>query len=765
MKFYFLSILFFLSFQCLSQVYLDVQKLVNNSDLIVEGKVISQSTFMSNGHVYTANQLEVLNVVYQGVQSKKNVLDTVNIVTLGGYFEGQESFFYHVLNLSVGMQGLFYIQDETDKLPSNPSTNNYYGFCYGDEQGFILYDYDVEYNFKGLSYFETISSIDSLLVEINNYTPTSTSTTSYIVEQSSGVLFKVSDGSFTSTSAEFEIDIKSIWGKEFDINSGEINLAFEEDIDLSTYNLNISSSSTILNSNYSITWSQPTLKLLKIEINKIDGDFFRTKPTFDPFINLSIDIDFIANNMSSIEFSKFRYNLDNNDYIFSIIKKDLNTSILDDPEIFDFSPSSVMAGIREDDAFGSNYEGYVIIEGENFGDLPDDNLAMFIPDLYRVMFKRFEGTSGSNSFNVTPTPDDYEYWDDDEIKVWVPTRGRRINGVDNILDAFPQRGISKTGKIRVVTPEGDDLSSDELDIRVSVFNHQSTTFPSFGTDPFTFADVHDKGYRFIFAPNFDNLEGGSISSLKNEVRDAFCAWNSLTDINFEILENSTDCTNDNPCGVISAANFNTGGDDEAMAAGVAFDALSGVACDDPHVFSMQVSFNTNFNWISRNTPILDDDERRIYYIALHEIGHLIGLAHVEDEDQLMAPIASENTIDIDADEGANHLAIRSDGFIACGYKNAVMESCLTSVQDLENRNQVKVYPTITSDQSITISSLSTFEKINQIQLVTSNGLLIESKKISDYTYSFPTFNLVSGTYFIKVKTESRYEIHKIIVIK
>ena len=109
---------------------------VNNSNLIVEGKVIDQKSFWNPQHtlIYTANTVEVLKV-FKGTEKSK----TVEIITVGGTIEGTTVTASDLLELQLHQKGTFFLHPNALGLRS-PKTKNLLYDVFASQQGFYQYN-------------------------------------------------------------------------------------------------------------------------------------------------------------------------------------------------------------------------------------------------------------------------------------------------------------------------------------------------------------------------------------------------------------------------------------------------------------------------------------------------------------------------------------------------------------------------------------------------------------------------------------------------
>ncbi|MBI2270734.1 MAG: PKD domain-containing protein [Bacteroidetes bacterium] len=110
---------------------------INTSELIIEGKVISQSSFWDAGHrmIYTSNTLEIYKV-FKGITTGS----AINIITEGGTVGLDRVTVSSGLELEIGQVGLFTCSSNVSAAPVD-NNDPYPDYAvYAGMQGFIRYD-------------------------------------------------------------------------------------------------------------------------------------------------------------------------------------------------------------------------------------------------------------------------------------------------------------------------------------------------------------------------------------------------------------------------------------------------------------------------------------------------------------------------------------------------------------------------------------------------------------------------------------------------
>ena len=109
---------------------ISMEQKVQSSDLIVEGKVISQETFKSeDGYIFTRNRIKPEKVLKGDIGETREL----EIITRGGELDGVVETWSHFLTLEVGHYGVFFLK--RDKKSGNSSFS-----VYSSGQGFLKFN-------------------------------------------------------------------------------------------------------------------------------------------------------------------------------------------------------------------------------------------------------------------------------------------------------------------------------------------------------------------------------------------------------------------------------------------------------------------------------------------------------------------------------------------------------------------------------------------------------------------------------------------------
>lgn len=142
-----------------------IEERVKQTSLIVEGEVISRSSFwdVNRENIYTSNIIKVYKVFKGEVKEQQ-----VEVITEGGAVGLDRHTYSSSLKLSTGQQGVFFLQDQKEVI-SLTGKNIRSTKPYGSQQGLIAYD--IRHN-SATDAFNSFSSIESVYKTITNHTKT-----------------------------------------------------------------------------------------------------------------------------------------------------------------------------------------------------------------------------------------------------------------------------------------------------------------------------------------------------------------------------------------------------------------------------------------------------------------------------------------------------------------------------------------------------------------------------------------------------------------
>ena len=659
-KFFFLSISQLLLVISLQAQYLEfsLEQRVNQSDLIVEAKVIDQFTYKKDGLIYTANQLEVCAVIFERVAPTTENLTTFYAITYGGVFEDEFNTWTHMLTLHEGAEGLFFLKGNDSIVPDTLPSNSSFFEVYGQEQGFVSYAKDDEWVFSGTSLFESFNDIDDYIGQINEITEENNLTRSCILGSKSGLVLMLDTAIVEQGEITFKTAIKGQWGKTYNLEKVKIQIEFKNSVNLSQYGFSVGSLNGTLTTNYTTSWSQPNQLNAVLEVAKNSGltACQQASDQFSGFLEIAFHPSLMAVGVKSVQIvdAKFKDGSTVSDFEdLDILYNKFVKEYFATPDITSFEPAEVCAGVKADQSSGNPVvSGHVIIKGNNFGDIDPINFATEIPNNYRVEFRREEDET-SHAFKVTPLPEDYVYWTNTEIKVRVPTAGRLVNN-NNLLSGDPKAVNGVTGRITVRTPDGfDDTGSNFLKVKFAHFNEIDLGNSNHSFLRKMLDQSGNGGYYLRFDPSFLDIYPPSPSSAKQDVIDAFCTWNNLTEAKLEVID---PCPTGALCFDVDYKFISSSGSTSTVLARGLSNPSQFACAGEVVITSMNLRFNNVVtNW-KPSSQAGSFDPYVIKTTAYHEGGHMLQLGHVYNTGSLMYPNYSNNfTIDADAIAGGTHV--------------------------------------------------------------------------------------------------------------
>ncbi len=740
---------------------------VQNSDLILEGNIISQFTYEKDENIYTASKLEVCDVIYD-INSELDETNEIYIISFGGNHESKYSRWSHVLMLQTGYEGLFFLKKNDLYSPTEVIPEHDYYTVFGEEQGFIAYVKDDLSNFEGISLFNTTDNIEGLISDINNLTGQNLVESSCILKKKSGLILKTDSLYFENNQVIVETSLKGQWSKNYPILN--INLDISSNTDLSNSGLIVSTLNPFLENNYEIeVITSNDVISIEITLSANSSDFFIANSDFQQFLRFSFSDSFFSfDNDFSINLLESSYVEENE--VFPFEEFELNSSnipVIPRPGIEEILPKDACAGIKADKSSGDpELSGYVIIKGSGFHDLSPSSFPTKIPNDYRVEFIR-SGVIGTNAFKITPLPEDYEYWTDSEIKVRVPTAGWEVTN-DRITGGPFASAVAVSGRVEVRNPDGADHSDDDkVTIRFAQFNEMEMILGSNKSlENKLFNRSNNGGYYFVFDDSFNNIYPSNPQAARQDVIDAFCEWNLATMAQLEVVETCPP----NSIGRCYSISYDlvqaqTSSGTVALAAGDSNPNQSNCPGESV-VGSMSLIFNDEIkDWKPVNGNIANPllDKHIIRTAAYHEIGHLLQLGHVHNDGATMHPFYGNTiTIDDDAIAGGTHVSeVSFNSGCTAPLISGTTSNCKTNSTISSNEpSNFEIFPNPT-DKSITIK-VNAQEEVISILIYDAQGKPVYSEKGKFLSKIIDTDDYLRGLYSIVVKTNKGIEIQKFI---
>jgi hypothetical protein len=363
-----------------------LQNKVQNSELILEGKITSKYSYIKDGLIYTANHIDVCSVIYGNIRPS----DEIFVITYGGKIEGEFSSWSHLLTLEENMEGVFFLKKNTAITPNNPPSANLYFDVYGHDQGFISYSKNDKWDFIGNGLFTNLNSADDFINEINTITQQSIITKSCLLEEKRGVVLNVDSIYVEQQNLVIRTGIKGQWSKSYNLERARLDIQFSSAVDISSYDFSLNGLTSILQNNYIISWTQQDSFSAHLNILKDNSSplYSELNSQISPFLEISFHPSLLTVGVSSVDLAESSYRYGNqviNFNEYAVENNRFTKNYFASPDITSFSPNEVCAGIKADQSSGMPIvDGFVIINGNNFGDIDPSDFHNLIPNDYRV---------------------------------------------------------------------------------------------------------------------------------------------------------------------------------------------------------------------------------------------------------------------------------------------------------------------------------------------------------------------------------------------
>ena len=146
---------------------LPLEERVRQSDVIVEGEVVSKQSFWDANHenIYTSNIINVYKVFKGQIQAQQ-----IEVITRGGAVGLHMHVSSSALKLSKGEQGIFFLEKE-QAVANTPAAGKYFtARAYGSQQGLVKYDL---LRNQATDVFDSYASVQEVYTAVTRFTGTS----------------------------------------------------------------------------------------------------------------------------------------------------------------------------------------------------------------------------------------------------------------------------------------------------------------------------------------------------------------------------------------------------------------------------------------------------------------------------------------------------------------------------------------------------------------------------------------------------------------
>lgn len=753
-KFYFT---FGLIISCLSisfgQLYeVPFNQKVEKSDLILEGKVTSQKQVLIEGVPYTLNSIEVEELL----KGSPTLTNEVQVLTFGGNVNGERVFSAHTLTLRIGDEGVFFLTKQRNGIDDSDCYH-----VYSEKQGY----YRERFNGKTkelISQFSKFQGRNTFYKELGlHYSEEGFQMES---EKDNCLQFRIEPANTSSVESSsllyFNLYVKSIEPIKLRSSSLKVNYNtnwFGQDI-ITSGNLAISSGD--FNASYSLNTQDITSDIFEIKLesnalltglNYLDEDTELLLCTFGVIIQ-----DFDVEDPIYVENTQFDSKFyDSEGILQETICGEINVeSRACNPEItaIDLKKSAGTESILE--ITGSGFIHDSVEPGDEWCGLPNDE--------HRVKFTDVNGDW------VAPLEGDYLEWTDTKIRVKVPTYGYVNNSFNHTNSNNGE--YAATGEIRVCIDDNvfdctcfdtSDPSDNSNDGKLYVpFSSYSQDISE--EDDYSIGDCNHTEHARLSTDLTNNWIYFNISGLpSDDARDAFIralnTWRCAIDINYGI--NTT-------FGIPVVF-----GNPPAGMAGIT--EMGGTNCDDDNqkmVWPLKMTFDNSLTWHYDEGTNPSSGAIDFESVALHEIGHSIGLIHTNNAANVMYPeLNVPKKIDLTGDDLEGGMFCQGRSLIdlppnppsTCGYNLLPLtEACEISTNITED--YVDIYFSIYPNPFSAAINIEIVDPNGIVTIFTVEGRIIYTEEIKDNSVSIHLPDTQAGVYFVEVRQQESVFVQKIV---
>ncbi|MFK7947625.1 MAG: T9SS type A sorting domain-containing protein [Saprospiraceae bacterium] len=742
-----------------AQLYeISLDQKLQNSTLIIEGKVIKSEAFRGNDeHIYTAHDIEAFSILKGNLQDLQD--QKITIITYGGTLDEEVETWTHLLTLSKNDVGVFFLTATNRPIPNE---NKAFYEVYSSSQGFLKYtenDFQEVVAIAPFNYHQKNDLLQNIRQSTGQFTPVFADNDGS-PEDVTGVEYSIQNVSLSGNVLDFDIYVEGLWGS-YDLTESELLIEYDPTVLGQNVQSNgvLSISPGIVSSspNYSLSVNDVNPDRVSINVKALNTGFTLYTISSVPEQLLHVQIVSPASGNPDIEFDEAAMQqlseyLDANSgveafqQVFAVGKvEDIsgggnNTA---SPNISHFYPDTLRSGTNDT----------LTIIGSDFDTIRGNSTVKFTT--------ANEGPNGSIKW-VSVLDSNYLYWSSDTIKVIVPSIGFENNS------STISRQYAGTGKVRVrKTAISYSTSSDDLYIPYSVRNNLvlNENIRAFLGD-----DNNQGGYNLYLTANLKS-DSAAVAAFSRALE----RWRCLTLVNYQIVDtilpNNCEISFDPlPVGTTTTlgGTINTSG-------GNCLTAIPSVEYQRRGSFSMIFNNDPALNWYTDSlNRQLGQDTFDLESVAMHELGHALLLNHTNNPDDLMFFDYGSSTIpkrepEVNDLDGANYIlnfssTPNSPTITSCPQHMVLINQ--SECSNIVNTDKIKVphldlilFPNPTQDL-LYIKSESNEDYY--VKIINSTGQVIDELRFWQGTHEIDFTRYSSGIYFIMFHSEDVIHTYKII---
>lgn len=769
------ALLLFTTQSLFSQI--NFSPLIQQSDVVIEGKVIKQETFWGENdkYIYTKSTLKTYKI-FKG----QSIPTEIDLITIGGELDGQNHSWSHGFVISLNEKGIFFLKEKANR--NYNIVNGYKGLITfrkifqdtpkGYTSGYVFnnIEEDVYQSLQNLTGKREILDLNDYEREILERSITLSSSddcAEYKIKNLKVTTVNPSNQFSTSSTVsfnlEFDIDIRSLQNI-FDLSRTLLKMTYSTNI----LGSNLASSNNMVASlksdfgNYELTLYDDAPDKVAVNIEKIQNAIAEEINSYhkglyhavigiqnyDPTLSLSLTVDENLDIKTYKEINNVISEINCNIYDENV---DVLINQLMPPEITSYN-AELTAGTRT----------LLTIDGDNF-DAERYNSEIWFKNAYNHSLDEW----------IKPLSGDYHSWSNNQIQVYVPTSAiTAISGGPFGTD----RNYAGSGEFRVVKYDDDGTPLyDEGNVTV-YYAVKNETFNSKSQPVLLRKENTENGYTVSYTNAFKNKTNINNNKFTDAFERALNKWCEVTGLNYTLdadaYENGGDYDVlidivDNPISI----------DNPASTLSTIINSncpvtLNNSSPNHPETFEADFleSSIITFHDDSFINPLWDaasvgQSSHNVEKISLHELGHAHGILHTNDSDELMYYSPLEYDITSQTANASHYLQEHSEIHSCQSEGNyAINYTCGTnSIHQISDQVKIKTY----ASNNIIIIENDSYAFIDEIKIYSVDGREIAIRKnTNEGIVEIPILNSVSiGIYFVKVRIGEIELVDKVLISK